>query len=151
MTNDREVFQDELCMLLKDPKVLQMRKIPQHGGTNTLRHSLAVAERAFALAEKFRWDIDEKELARGALLHDYYLYDIKKEGYSAYHHGTSHPKKAAENAEQDFGLTAKEKNIILGHMWPLTLRSVPSSKEAALVCMADKDIAFKEMVLKKIQ
>ena len=64
----------------------------------------------------------------------------------AFRHGTTHPRVAAENADRDFGLTDKEMNIIRSHMWPLTLRTMPKSKEAALVCLADKYIATKEMV-----
>ncbi len=149
MTNSRERFYTELNRLLLDPKVKRMKEFPQHFGTNTLSHSIKVAEASFRLAEKLGWDIDERELARGALLHDYYLYDIKAEGLTPYRHGTSHPGKAAENAGRDFGLTPNELNIIRGHMWPLTLFSPPRSKEAALVCMADKYVASKEMILRK--
>lgn len=149
MTNNKDLFLQEMNQLLLDPHVQQMKQYAQHGGTNTLSHSTKVALASFELAEKLGWEIDEIELARGALLHDYYLYDIKAEGLSPYRHGTSHPGIAAENAGQDFGLTEKEMNIIRGHMWPLTLFSPPRSREAALVCMADKYVAFREMVLRK--
>ena len=78
------------------------------------------------------------------MLHDYYQYDIKKEGLSAYKHGTSHPQIAMEKADKDFHLTDKEKNIIRSHMWPLTLGHPPKSKEAILVSLADKDVAAVE-------
>lgn len=149
MKNSRDLFYTELNRLLMDPKVKHMKDFPQHHGTNTLSHSVKVAEESFRLAERLGWKIDERELARGALLHDYYLYDIKKKGLSPYNHGTSHPKKAAENAGRDFELNAKEIDIIRGHMWPLTLFSPPHSKEAALVCMADKYVASREMFLRK--
>ena len=87
--------------------------------------------------------------AHGALLHDYYLYSIEEKGLSAYVHGTRHPQIAVENAQKDFSLTEKELNIIRSHMWPLTLFHVPRSKEAALVCMADKYVASREMLLGK--
>ena len=74
MTNSRERFFTELNRLLLDPKVKRMKEFPQHFGTNTLSHSIKVAEASFRLAEKLGWDIDERELARGALLHDYYLF-----------------------------------------------------------------------------
>lgn len=144
--NSKKAFYDELDKLLADQRVRNLDNFSQHSGTTTLRHVLRVAKKSFDLAEQLGWDIDEKELARGAVLHDYYQYEIKEEGLSPYKHGTRHPAIAAQKAEKDFGLTPKEENIIRSHMWPLTLWTPPRSKEAALVCMADKYIAAKEMV-----
>ena len=144
MTNDKKLFYEELNKLILDPKIHRLSDFPQHNGSNTLAHCVQVAKRSFELAELFGWDIDEKELARGAMLHDYYQYNIKEKGFSAYHHGTSHPLTAMRKAQEDFDLTDKELNIIRGHMWPLTLVHPPKSKEALLVCLADKDVAAKE-------
>ncbi len=149
MKNNKRAFYDELNALLADERVRNLSNFPQHNGTNTLRHVIKVAQASFNLAERLGWDIDEKELAKGAILHDYYQYKIKEEGLSPYRHGTRHPGIAAKKAEKDFGLTKKEENIIRSHMWPLTLRTPPRSKEAALVCMADKYVATKEMVFHK--
>ena len=146
MTNDRELFYRELNKLILDPKINRLSNFPQHNGSNTLAHCVQVAKRSFELAEILGWDIDEKELARGAMLHDYYQYNIKEEGLTAYRHGTSHPQIAMQKADKDFHLTEKEKNIIRGHMWPLTLAHPPKSKEAVLVSLADKEIATMEFV-----
>ena len=147
--NNKKAFYDELDKLLADQRVQNLNNFSQHTGTTTLRHVLRVAKTSFDLAERLGWDIDERELARGAILHDYYQYEIRKECLSPYKHGTRHPAIAADKAEKDFGLTPKEQNIIRSNMWPLTLRTPPRSKEAALVCMADKYIATKEMVFHK--
>jgi uncharacterized protein len=150
--NDDRIFYEELEKLLADEKVRGMSKYRQHFGTNTLKHSIRVAQTAFDLSNRLGWDIDEKELARGALLHDYYQYsmlDERIDAIKAYRHGTRHPWIASKNAEKDFGITDKEKNIIRSHMWPLTLRTPPKSREAALVCMADKLVATKEMVFRR--
>ena len=144
MTNNKELFDTELNKLLSNPKIQKLQEFPQHHGSNTLRHSIAVAKRSFELAEELGWDINEHELARGAMLHDYYLYEIKKKGYTAFHHGTKHPVTAMNQAKEDFDLNDKEMAIIRSHMWPLTLLHPPRSKEALLICMADKDIAMKE-------
>ena len=149
--NDKKLFYEELNKLVMDSRIRRLSKYPQHNGSNTLIHCVQVAKRSFALAEEFGWDIDEKELARGAMLHDYYQYDIKEEGFSAYHHGTSHPLTAMKKAQEDFDLTEKERNIIRGHMWPLTLAHPPKSKEAILVCLADKDIATREFARPEIR
>ena len=151
MTNNRDLFTQELNQLLRDPNVQQMKKYAQHGGTNTLSHSTKVALASFDLAEKLGWKINEEELARGAILHDYYLYKIKEQGLSAYRHGTSHPGIAVRNAHKDFGLSEKEMKDIRSHMWPLTFRHPPRSKEAALLCLADKDIAIREFARPEVQ
>ena len=151
MTNDKKLYEEELDKLLGDPRIIRLCEFPQHHGSNTLDHCAAVARRAFELAEKLEWDIDEKELARGAMLHDYYQYKIKDEGLSAYQHGTRHPQIAMEKADKDFHLTKNEKNIIRGHMWPLTFTHPPKSKEAILVSLADKDVATREFARPEIQ
>ena len=151
MTNDKAVFVDELNKLLEDPRIVKLCTFPQHHGSNTLSHCIAVAKKSFELAEKFGWDIDERELVRGAMLHDYYQYNIKEEGLSAYRHGTSHPAIAIRNANKDFGLTDKETSAIRSHMWPLTLAHPPRSKEAALLCLADKDVAIKEFAAPELK
>lgn len=47
----------------------------QHGSITCYDHSLRVAEKSLELAEKCSAYIDERSLVRGALLHDYFLYD----------------------------------------------------------------------------
>ena len=149
MKNDKNKFESELIKLLSDPRIQKLNSIPQHEGNNTLQHSVAVARTSFALAQKLNIRIDEKELARGAILHDYYLYDTKTMEYSDYKHGITHPQTALDKASKEFELSLKEQNIIRSHMWPLTLFHPPKSKEALLVSIADKYCASREMYLKK--
>ena len=79
---------------------------------------------------------------RGALLHDYFLYDwhLTHERW----HGFRHPYIALSNASRDFDLTAREKNIIVRHMFPLT-PIPPKYRESLLVSTADKICALKEV------
>lgn len=83
---------------------------------------------------------DEASLVKGAFLHDFYLYDWHNCSNITHWHGFKHPRIARYNAEVVFALTDKEKDIIQSHMWPLTPTDIPHSREAALVCMADKMI-----------
>ena len=124
----------------------RLKNFVQHGNISTYTHSIRVAKRSFDLARRFKLNINEKELLKGALLHDYFLYDWHVHGDKL--HGYHHPHIALKNAGRDFGLTRKEKNIIKSHMWPLTLTHIPKSKEAVLVCIADK-ICSVEETLKK--
>lgn len=146
---DREIFEAEMERLMSLDEIKKMSAFSQHHGNNTLQHVRNVAYRSFQLAEQFGWDIDEKRLARGAMLHDYYLYTVKQEDISDYRHGIGHPKTALKNAREIFDLTQEEENIIRSHMWPLTIFHAPRCREAVLVCLADKDCAIKEMFFGK--
>ena len=64
-------------------------------------------------------------------------------------HGFTHAKKASENAKELIEVDEKTCKAIESHMWPLTLSSVPLSKEAWLLCIADKICATKETVFRR--
>ena len=133
--------------MAEDPRLLRMKSFIQHGRVNTYDHCLSVARLSLKLARGLHLKVDSEELVRGALLHDYYLYDWHTRGDRL--HGYHHPAIAADQADKDFSLTRKERNIIRTHMWPLTLGHMPSSKEAALVCVADKLCSAKETLMRK--
>ena len=93
----------------------------------------------------FGWQVDRAALIRGALLHDYFLYDWHEKDDSHRLHGFTHPRTALRNACADWTLTDREQNIILRHMFPLT-PVPPACREGWLVCLADKLCAVQEMV-----
>ena len=140
--NNTNRFCRVLATLERDPQVRQMEQYTQHKGNPTLRHCHNVAVTSFCMAQRLGWRIDETAMARGALLHDFHLYTREKKDWK---HLFRHPRLALRNAEELFSLSKKEKNIITSHMWPLTVLSVPRSKEALLVMLADKYCAFREM------
>ena len=47
----------------------------QHGRFSVYAHSFLVASLCVYIAEKLRLKLDTRSLVRGALLHDYFLYD----------------------------------------------------------------------------
>ena len=139
---------DDLLEKIKDdPKTLRMKDYTQHGKVSTYDHCLDVAKTSYRLSRGLRLKVKEKELVRGAFLHDYFLYDWHH--HDGKWHGFTHPDEAARNAKRDFDLTDTEEDIIKSHMWPLTLRQIPKSREAALVCIADKICSLKETLLKR--
>lgn len=148
-TNDRKRFEEEIRLLKEEPEIQKMASFGMHSGNNTLQHVENVANMSFLLAQKLGIHVDEAALARGAMLHDYYLYTFKDTKISAYRHVISHPETALRNASRCHDLTDKEANIIRSHMWPMTLLHPPRSKEAVLVCLADKYCAVNEMLLKR--
>lgn len=86
-------------------------------------------------------------LVIGALLHDYFLYDWH-DGKGRHFHGFTHPECAKRNAEMDYTLSPRVKNIIARHMFPLT-PVPPTCTEAWIVCIADKICAIEETLFKR--
>lgn len=109
----------------------------QHGNINVYNHSVRVACMAVYLAERFGLSVDRRALVRGALLHDYFLYDWHVPDKSHRLHGFTHAQRALQNASRDFQLSERERDIIGKHMFPLNLQP-PRYRESVLVCIADK-------------
>lgn len=123
--------------IIENEKVKRMDKFIQHGSTSCLEHCIAVAYVSFYIAKKFHIACDYNSLIRGALLHDYFLYDWHIKDATHKWHGFHHAKKALNNAVRDFELTTIEKDIILKHMFPLNIK-LPRYRESYLVTLADK-------------
>lgn len=109
----------------------------QHGNINCLQHSVGVAVFSLAFVRRFGIRCDERALVRGALLHDYFLYDWHEKKVMHTWHGFTHARAALRNASRDFLLTKKEKEIIRAHMWPLN-PVPPKVREAWVVTLIDK-------------
>lgn len=115
----------------------------QHGTVSVRAHCLRVAYISFLIAEYVPLRVNRRDLIRGALLHDYFLYDWHEKDASHRWHGFFHPGKALRNAKKDFLLTKREEDIILRHMFPLT-PIPPAYAESWIVCIADKICAAQE-------
>ena len=146
--SELEYFESTLQELLSSPYVQEMQYYTQHGQTSCLEHCLFVAYFSYYLAVHFNLKLDTKSIIHGALLHDFFLYDWHIKGGRTGLHGFSHPRVALNNAKKYFSLNDKEKDIILKHMWPLTLR-LPRYKESYLVSFADKYCSILE-IFKKV-
>lgn len=131
------------------PVALQMQNYIQHGSVNTYEHCMSVAQTSFWLARRFGLAVDEVSMVRGALLHDFYLYDWHDCAHITRLHGFNHPAIALKNAERCYPLNDIERDVIRNHMWPLTLLHAPATREAAIVCFADKLCSTKETVLER--
>ena len=140
---DEKAYREALDEMLRNPELQKMKQYYQHGG-NTYAHSVQVAEAALKLARILPFHVKEKDLARGAMLHDFYLYGTNDMTFTAYQHGTRHPRISYENASRHFDLTDTEKDIILSHMWPLTFTRPPRCRESVVVTLADKYCATRE-------
>lgn len=141
---ENHYFDQLTCQLLSMPQFAQMAQYMQHGRTSCLAHSIAVAYMSYWLCRKLHFQISYKGLIRGALLHDFFLYDWHEKDSSHRWHGFHHPQRALDNADELFALSRMERQIIISHMWPLTLRSLPTCRAAVLVCLADKVCSLAE-------
>jgi len=128
--------------LLRNRLVSSLENYRHHYLRNRLEHCIDVAWLSFQIAGKLH--LDKKMTVRGALLHDLFHYDWLHEGPRW--HGFRHPRIALENARKVMPLTKKEENIIIRHMWPLTLIP-PFYPEAWVVSMVDKYCGTKDYVL----
>lgn len=119
----------------------------QHGTIPVHSHSINVARYSLAISKKIGIKCDQRCLVRGALLHDYFLYDWHHKDYISPHrlHGFFHPGVALRNALKEYELSELEKDIIKKHMWPLTIVP-PLCREAWIVTLADKYCSFFETI-----
>ncbi len=144
----RELMLTHCADILHTPTLQMETRCMQHGSTSILEHSAQVCAWSLVVARELRIPVDEVALARGALLHDYFLYDWHRPHPDNYLHGFRHPFVAARNATRDFDLGPLERDIILTHMFPL-VPLPPTSREALLVCLVDTACALHETVRRR--
>jgi len=135
--------------ILHAESFLSEKSFMQHGSISCYMHSIAVTYISVRIALRFNINVDMQSLVRGALLHDYFLYDWHVKSPNRPLHGYFHAKRALRNAIRDFDINGKEQKIIYSHMFPLNISRIPKCKEAAIVCLADKICATLETVNRK--
>ena len=82
-----------------DSKGMQIEKIcVQHGTFSVFDHSLFVTSVCIRISKKLRIKVNERAMVRGALLHDYFLYDWHEPIKQNRLYGFKHPKISLENA-----------------------------------------------------
>lgn len=137
----------DFCHIIKDlihnDTVLQMKNYKQHYDTTTYKHCFNVSFLNYKICKKLK--LDYKSAARAGMLHDLFLYNWrgsseKLDGLHAF----EHPKIALKNAEKITSINKLEKDIILTHMWPVTLFHFPKYKESFIITLTDKYSALYE-------
>lgn len=137
---------------LKNEKVKKMKQYIQHGDTTTYRHCLKVSYYSYRLAKRFQ--CDAKACAIGGLLHDFFLYDWhvkdkERDKEFILPHGFTHGIIAERNARKYFKIDDKCSDIIIKHMFPLTIWKIPKFRESYIVLMVDKYLTISEFFQKK--
>lgn len=136
---------DEIIKDLEENETVQeMKKYIQHCDTTCYDHCRNVAYHSYLICKKY--GLDYRSAARGGMLHDLFLYNWRKSQREVTLHGLhafEHPKIALMNSMKLFDLNEMEKDIILKHMWPVTIR-FPKYKESYIITLVDKYSAVQE-------
>lgn len=141
--NDKE-FQNILKDIITNETVQQMKNFKQHYETTCFDHCYTAAYYCYSICKKY--NLDYKSATRAAMLHDLFLYDWRvrqpdRKGLHAFTHG----KVACNNACKLFDLNEKEKDMIIKHMWPVTIE-LPKSFEGLILTFVDKYCAISESI-----
>ncbi len=123
--------------IIKHGSFQKTKAIRQHGETTRFSHCVSVAYYSLRTAARLKIPCDIQSLVRGGLLHDYYFYDRRQKNISQFKNSFIHPKVAVFNAMRDYNISPLEQNIIVRHMFPITLIP-PKYREGLIVCITDK-------------
>jgi uncharacterized protein len=138
-------FHALIADILENKDVQSMKQYNHHSSISCYDHSIHVAYWNYRICSMLGWD--EEAGARAGMLHDLFLYDwheYKAEGLRTLH-GFAHPRYALENARRDFELSSREEDIILKHMFPLTM-ALPKYRETYIIILTDKICCVSEIV-----
>ena len=135
-------FRNIIKDILENETVKQMNNYRQHYDTSCYEHCFKVAWYNYVLCKKLK--LDYVSAARAGMIHDLFLYDwrVPQPGRKRLH-AFRHPRIALNNAIKLFDLNEKEKDIILKHMWPLTVVP-PKYAESYIITLSDKLCALQE-------
>ena len=115
----------------------------EHHGISRMEHSMKISYYSYKIAKKL--GLDYVSVARGALLHDFFLDGDERTLRKKFFDTFTHPKRALNTSIVNFKCNDLEKNIIVSHMFP-TYLSIPKYKESILVNLVDKIIGSKELI-----
>lgn len=145
LNREQEMLRHFASDILYSEGMQSEKKYKQHGEITCYEHSVAVACMCVQLAELVNMRVDMESMVRGALLHDYFLYDWHEADKSHRLHGFIHAKRALQNAERDFILNDIQRDIIAKHMFPMN-PSLPRCRESIVVTVTDKICAAREVL-----
>jgi len=137
-------FHKKIRHIIRSEEYRGMRHYRHHVKGNVYDHSVKVARMCWRHHRRFGSKFDLDSFIRGALLHDYYLYDWHDRDPSHRFHGFTHPRRALNNALRKYpDLTETERDMILHHMFPLT-PVPPKTRAGWLLCFYDKIAALSD-------
>ena len=155
---EEKKYSEEFTFIVKDiveHSEFQKLKNIVHHGNGLFYHSVSVGYYSYRAAKALR--MDYVSIARGAILHDFYTeawQTTKKDSTGIQRikdmHGFSHPKTALVNAKKYFDIDEKQEDMIVKHMFPLTLIP-PVHLGSWIVTLVDKMVATQELAIARTQ
>lgn len=124
-------FQNIIKDILKIDEFNKLKECTHHGITR-YEHSLRVAYYTFIVCRKLKFKY--VEATRAALMHDFFTDEVKD--MCAIRRYRNHPKFALINAKKYFELSKLQEDIIIKHMFPITL-TPPKYIESWIVDLVD--------------
>lgn len=113
----------------------------RHHGISRLDHSYRVAYYSYKIMKFLR--LNYVEGTRAALLHDFFTDDVENLG--SFNRLIKHPICALENAKNHFDISPLQEDIIVKHMFPVTIRP-PKYLETVVVDLVDDVASIYERV-----
>ena len=141
LSDDLKEYNECVAHIINSVQVQKMRDFKHHSVISCYEHSINVSIKSYKLCKLLGFNY--KSAAIGGLLHDLFLYDWHTTKLDDGMHGFLHPKIALGNAVKLLELNKIEKDIIIKHMFPLTMVP-PFYRESIVVCLVDKYCAITE-------
>ena len=135
---DNNEFYNIINPILQNEEFLKLKKIAHHGITR-FDHSMRVAYYTYIVTK--RMNLNYKEATIAALLHDFFIDEVKE--MKSLSRLRKHPSYALENAKKYYELSDMQEDIIIRHMFPITL-TPPRYLESWIVDIIDDIAAFYE-------
>ena len=120
-----------------------------HLRTSVANHSLLTAKMGLKVCDRLKKrgiTVDENKVVRVALLHDLGMLGRAHRYKNNFECGYYHPINSVITAKKLWPeIDPASENAIQSHMWPLSL-SIPTSREAFILCLADKMASIRELL-----
>ncbi len=123
---------EKLIEDLLENKEFQKTKLKKHHGLTRYDHSMRVAAYTYKVTKLLK--LNYKEATCAALYHDFFLDEVEEE--NGLNRLRKHPEKALINTKKYFKLTPLQEDVIIKHMFPVTL-TPPKYKESWIVDIVD--------------
>ncbi len=140
---DRE-YQKIVSDIIENSEFDKMKNIDHHG-ISRYEHLLKVSYHSYKIAKALR--LDYQAVARGGLLHDFFISSNDKTHKESVKLTFTHPRLARNYAHDIFMTNMKEDDIIVSHMFPFYIK-FPKYAESWVVNLTDKFIGTFEFVQK---